>query len=87
LPDDKNLRWLRKQFADPKAAYTSREWARMAGRETRQIVRWFVKKEIVERGAGSEHVVTVDEVERVWPDLWRSIRRRLGRLIEEAEAA
>lgn len=84
--DEKALAWLRRQLDHPRAAYTTAEWARLSGVPTYRVVRWFVKKKIIERGDGSHHEVTRDEVQQAWPAFWRSIKRRIGELSDRRAA-
>lgn len=84
---DKATKWLIEQYNNPAAAYTSAEWARMAGQPTQRITRWFVRRKLIIRSKVKKeghHVVTRDDVQRVWPDFWRSVRRRLADLVEKA---
>lgn len=85
---DKATKWLVEQYQDPAAAYSTEEWARMAGVPTKRVYRWFVRKKFIEpRTKGEEreeHVVTRDAIQGRWPDFWRSVRRRLADIAERS---
>lgn len=84
---DKATAWLVQQFESPAAAYSTAEWARMAGLPTSRVTRWFERRGLVERTKGKKaqhHLVSRDAVQARWPDFWRSIRRRLADLAERA---
>lgn len=84
---DKTTTWLVAQYRRPAAAYSTAEWAKMAGLPTARVTRWFERRGLVVRSKGRKqghHTVSRDALQDRWPDFWRSIRRRLADLAEEA---
>lgn len=93
---DKATKWLVEQYENPRAAYTTAEWALMSGMPSRRVYRWLIRKKLIQpkkkapgkedvpREKREEHVVTRDAVQRAWPDFWRSIRWRLADIMERS---
>lgn len=85
--------WLRQQVDDPQSFYTIGEWSRMSGLPAHRLRRAFARKRLIAknhddilkgRGERPHHLVALDDVQRVWPALWRSVKKRIS-LLSEAE--